>query len=131
MSFPTWLIVIISVAILDGIWISSNISMYSALYTRVQCGKPMRVKMDGAIMAYIFLVIVMIIFVPPLVKDTDKSLLSSLQTAGLLGACIYGIYNFTNLATLAGYSLKAAMIDTLWGTILFTIVGWLIANYGK
>jgi uncharacterized membrane protein len=35
------------------------------------------------------------------------------------------------LATLADYSLKAAMIDTLWGTTLFTIVGWLIANYGK
>jgi uncharacterized membrane protein len=131
MLLPTWLIVVFAVAMLDGIWISSNMNMYSALYTRVQCGKPMRVKMDGAILAYIFLVIVLIVFVPPLVRNTDKSLLASFKTAGLLGGCIYGIYNFTNLATLSGYSLKAAMIDTLWGTTLFTIVGWLIANYSN
>ena len=129
--YPTWLIVLVAVAILDGIWITMNGKMYSALYTRVQCGKPMRVKLDGAVLAYVFLATVMIVFLPPLVKSTDRSLLASFKTAGLLGACIYGIYNFTNLATLADYSLKAAMIDTLWGMTLFTIVGWLIANYGR
>jgi uncharacterized membrane protein len=125
------MIVIGAVAVLDGIWITMNGKMYSALYTRVQCGKPMRVKIDGAVLAYVFLATVMIVFLPPLVKNTDRSLLALFKTAGLMGACIYGIYNFTNLATLTDYSLKAAMIDTLWGTTLFTIVGWLIANYGK
>jgi uncharacterized membrane protein len=125
------MIVIGALAVLDGIWITMNGKMYSALYTRVQCGKPMRVKIDGAVLAYVFLATVMIVFLPPLVKNTDRSLLASFKTAGLLGACIYGIYNFTNLATLTDYSLKAAMIDTLWGATLFTIIGWLIANYGK
>ena len=125
------MVVLVAVAILDGTWITMNGKMYSALYTRVQCGKPMRVKLDGAIIAYVFLATIMIVFLPPLVKNTDRSLLASFKTAGLMGACIYGIYNFTNLATLADYSLKAAMIDTLWGTTLFTIVGWLIANYTK
>ena len=129
--YPTWLIVLVAVAILDGIWITMNGKMYSALYTRVQCGKPMRVKLDGAVLTYVFLATVMIVFLPPLVKSTDRSLLASFKTAGLLGACIYGIYNFTNLATLADYSLKAAMIDTLWGMTLFTIVGWLIAIFGR
>ena len=129
--YPTWIIVIAAVAILDGIWITMNQKMYAALYTRVQCGKPMRIKLDSAIIAYVFLVTIMIVFLPPLVKNTDRSLLASFKTAGLMGACIYGIYNFTNLATLTDYSLKAAMIDTLWGMTLFTIVGWLIAHYAR
>lgn len=46
----------------------------------------------------------------------------------LLGFLIYGIYNFTNIATIKKYTLKTSLIDTLWGTILFGTVS-LICSY--
>jgi uncharacterized membrane protein len=36
----------------------------------------------------------------------------------LLGLLAYGTYDATNLATLKDYSVKAAIVDTLWGTFL-------------
>jgi uncharacterized membrane protein len=42
--------------------------------------------------------------------------------AFLLGLCVYAVYDFTNLATLANYDWRFAVADSLWGGILFTIV---------
>jgi uncharacterized membrane protein len=44
------------------------------------------------------------------------------KDAFLLGLCTYAVYDFTNLATLKNYSLQFAIMDSLWGGILFTIV---------
>jgi uncharacterized membrane protein len=35
-----------------------------------------------------------------------------------LGLIAYGTYNLTNLAVLNGYSLRIALIDIAWGTVL-------------
>lgn len=43
----------------------------------------------------------------------------------LLGLVIYGIYNFTNKATIYNYKYYTAIIDTIWGSILFTITALL------
>ena len=42
--------------------------------------------------------------------------------AFILGFCAYGIFDFTNMAIFKKYNLKTAIIDTLWGAILFFIV---------
>ena len=42
--------------------------------------------------------------------------------AFLLGLCTYAVYDFTNYATLTNYSLRFAIMDSLWGGILFLIV---------
>jgi len=42
--------------------------------------------------------------------------------ACLSGFIIYGVYNFTNKATLQQYTIKISLLDTLWGTILLTLV---------
>jgi uncharacterized membrane protein len=43
----------------------------------------------------------------------------------LLGLVIYGIYNFTNKATIYNYNYYTVIIDTIWGSILFTITALL------
>jgi uncharacterized membrane protein len=43
-------------------------------------------------------------------------------TGFICGFVIYGVYNFTNLATLSHYSFTVSLIDTLWGTFLLGIV---------
>jgi hypothetical protein len=48
--------------------------------------------------------------------------------ASLLGFFIFGVYNTTNLATIENYEVKTALIDTAWGTTLYTLV-YLIVVY--
>jgi uncharacterized membrane protein len=36
----------------------------------------------------------------------------------LFGLCAYGTYDLTNLATLAGFPLRLALVDMAWGTVL-------------
>jgi uncharacterized membrane protein len=53
--------------------------------------------------------------------------------AGLvLGLVAYGTYDFTNLATLRGWSLELSLIDLAWGTVLTGLaasVGHLAARW--
>ena len=44
----------------------------------------------------------------------------------LLGFLVYGIYNGTNLATINLYNPKVAILDSMWGGLLFGIVSFLI-----
>lgn len=41
--------------------------------------------------------------------------------AAFLGAFVYGVYDSTNYAMLKKWDAKVALIDTLWGAILFFI----------
>ena len=41
--------------------------------------------------------------------------------AFMLGASVYGVYDFTNYSTIKNYSLRFAFMDTTWGGVLMTI----------
>lgn len=43
--------------------------------------------------------------------------------AALVGLVGYGVYDLTNLATLQGWPLKLAVVDTAWGTFASTVAG--------
>ena len=43
----------------------------------------------------------------------------------LFGLVVYGVYDFTNLATINGWTLNFAIQDILWGMILCGTVGYL------
>jgi hypothetical protein len=45
----------------------------------------------------------------------------SIYEAFLLGIIIYSVYDLTSLALLKNWSVTTAVIDTLWGGILFTL----------
>jgi len=46
----------------------------------------------------------------------------------LSGFIVYGVYNFTNYSTLTHYTLKLAVLDTLWGTFAFGVVSALLLH---
>ena len=39
-----------------------------------------------------------------------------------MGVAVYAVYDFTNLAMFKNYTLQFALMDTLWGGILFALV---------
>jgi uncharacterized membrane protein len=46
----------------------------------------------------------------------------SVIDAFLLGLFVYGVFEFTNMSIFKKWELKTALIDTLWGGILFALV---------
>jgi uncharacterized membrane protein len=77
-------------------------------------GSEMVLNVQAAVFTYVLMAILINYFI----ISQKKSVLD----AFILGFCVYGIFDFTNLAIFKNYTLKAAIIDTLWGGILFAVV---------
>lgn len=124
MKFITYSLVALPfVVILDLLWFGG---IASSFY-KTQIGSLMRI-IDGSlspriwptIITYLTMALVIGIFaVPPALQVT---LLKSFAYGAALGLLVYGIYNFTNLAVLAGWNWKIAIVDTLWGGVIFGLV---------
>lgn len=54
---------------------------------------------------------------------------NSIINAFVLGLVVYGVYNTTNYSTLNNYGLNVALIDTLWGTSLFTFIAFIVITF--
>ncbi len=99
-----------------------NTNMYQKQLYRIQGSikiPQIRVILSGLVV-YILLAISIYHF-----AIKQKSVLNG----ALIGLCIYGIYNGTNLATIKNWGLYESVIDTLWGTILSGIVTWILLMY--
>lgn len=70
-----------------------------------------------ALFFYVFYVAGIVIFAvaPSLNSGTLRT---ALIYGALFGFFTYATYDFTNLATLKGYTMKLAIVDTIWGTCL-------------
>lgn len=114
---------LIILLVLDFIWIGSMRDvLYSPLIQRIQKA-PMQVRLPYAVFTYVLMAVLLVVFALPLAKI-------SLWYPFGLGLLTYGIYNFTNLATLSGATLQVGLLDTLWGgTVLWATcatVRWLV-----
>jgi uncharacterized membrane protein len=56
---------------------------------------------------------------------------SSYLEAFLFGVCIYGVYDFTTLAIFKKYDYRFAVMDTLWGGILFVLSRYILSFLDK
>jgi uncharacterized membrane protein len=99
---------------LDSVYLS-NIGgpLFAKMVKGIQKDE-MKINMFGAIGSYLLLILVLYKFI--IVERKSPS------DAFLLGFCIYGIFDFTNIAIFKNYSLLPALLDTVWGGVLFYIV---------
>jgi uncharacterized membrane protein len=74
----------------------------------------MNIKFSAASFTYILLVYLLYNFI---ISQNKKPL-----EAFILGFCIYGVFDFTNLTIFNNYRLSIALIDMLWGGTLFYLV---------
>lgn len=74
----------------------------------------------AAIAAYIMMLMSFYYLILPDLNNPDI-----LQKAALIGFFIYGIFNATNHAIFQGWDLKISLIDTAWGTFLYTAITYL------
>ena len=126
MDIKTFLISGIILFVLDFIYISSHSNYFKIVYKSIQNSK-LKVKYDGGVLAYFFLVLAVNYFI---LKDNNKDLKDSF----ILGLCIYAIYETTNYATFDKWPIYMLIVDSIWGGILFTLTTYLtrkIKSYYK
>jgi uncharacterized membrane protein len=114
---------------LDVAWILFNMTAYSNTIQKIQ-KSPMVVRNEQAIIAYILILFSVIYVAIPFTTQNIKKgedisienkLLKAFMYGGAVGFSIYGIYNFTSLAIYKDMELSIGIMDTLWGTTLYTL----------
>jgi uncharacterized membrane protein len=75
--------------------------------------EPVVLKMTGVLISYIALFYLAYKILPVVPNITE---------AFLVGFCIYAVYDGTNYATFKNWDTKIAIVDSLWGGILFSIL---------
>ena len=114
---------------LDVAWILFNMTAYSNTIQKIQ-KSPMVVRNEQAIIAYILILFSVIYVAIPFTTQNIKKgedisienkLLKAFMYGGAVGFSIYGIYNFTSLAIYKDMDSSIGIMDTLWGTTLYTL----------
>lgn len=105
------------VVLVDSVYLSRVAGPFGKMIKKIQ-GAPMKMKLPAAIVVYLALVLVWYVFIYSHLKEFTFR--ENIVRAMILGICIYSIYDFTNLALIDGIRLDLAVIDSLWGGILFS-----------
>lgn len=59
------------------------------------------------------------------VLQNARDLQDAVIKGALFGMIVYGVYDFTNLATLSGWTFNFAVADIVWGSALGSIIAYL------
>jgi uncharacterized membrane protein len=106
-------IIIIS---LDFIYLFSLRSIFEHQILKIQ-GSSLSLNLFPVLLCYILLVGGLYYFI---LREHK-----SWKEAGLLGLVIYGVYDTTTMALLKDWSWKIAVLDTVWGSLLFSLTTFL------
>lgn len=75
----------------------------------------------AAVIVYLLIPLGILLFALPRVNP-EVGLFSALLWGFLYGVTLYGVYDFTNLATLARWPVPLSFADTAWGGFLCAVV---------
>jgi uncharacterized membrane protein len=100
--------------VLDAVWLTGQNAYHRQVFAAVQ-GQPMAFRLGSAAIVYALMIAGLWWFV---VSETENWKSAGLRGAAL-GAVVYGVYDFTNHATLVGYPIYMAVSDFAWGAVLF------------
>ena len=74
-------------------------------------------RMGPAAVFYLFYVVGVVWFVPIPALNVG-SIAQAFFAGAVLGALAYGTYEFTNFATLKGWTAQMVTVDVIWGAVL-------------
>ncbi len=118
----TWLVAFTLLICLDMLWFSYSFKrVYEPQFKKIQ--KRVFLRIWSAIFVWLLLSLA----ISMLLKQTKRDPVLSGWSGVLLGLIIYGVYNFTNYATLVHYKFNVALIDSIWGGFVMGFVSFLIA----
>lgn len=115
---------------LDFIWF-----YFAGSFFKSEIGSIARLTAEGdwnvryfpAVIAYLLMGLGVSVLVYPQVTGLGIAFLMG----ALFGLVGYGLYDLTNLATLSAWTVKFAVIDMVWGTLLCGTVSSIVYFVGK
>ena len=122
MNFKLFIISGFLILFIDYFYLSLIKNHFNTLVKKIQ-GNGIKFNLLGAIISYMFLILALNYFI----LNEKKTPLQAV----ILGLCIYGIYESTNLAIFEKWDFETLIIDTLWGGVLFGIVTFLTQYIDK
>lgn len=112
MNYKKELVAILALLVLDFMWLGFYMaSEYGVLVKNIQ-GSKMNINVLSAIGAYTLMIVL-------LVNVVLKYNLSYLDTF-ILGFCVYGVYDLTCGAIFKNWDFKLALLDMIWGGVVYT-----------
>jgi uncharacterized membrane protein len=112
-----YLLAAIIFVVLDGIYLNLVKDVFNKQIKSIQ-GSDIQINYIYTAITYIFLIFGLNYFI------IQKN--RSVKDAALLGLTIYAVYEFTNLSLFKNWSLLIAIIDTIWGTLLYGLTTALV-----
>ena len=106
--------------VLDGLWLGLLMSGFYreqlAAIGRIENGR-FAPNWFAAVAVYVLLGAGLALFAVPRASGLE----TAVAYGALFGLIVYGVYDFTNLATLRHYPLQLAIVDVAWGTVASAI----------
>lgn len=105
--------ILISSLVLDAIWLLFRYDYHVSLIKSIQ-GMAPKVRPVPALMVYVVIALSLAYFV---VEPASNQKIA-IRNGAILGAAMYGLYDFTNYATFTRWPASMVLIDILWGAVL-------------
>jgi uncharacterized membrane protein len=95
-----------------------------------KAGSSLSPNIPAALMTWALLVVGLIVFVLPMLSQQGRGLDGALWGA-VFGLVVYGVYDLTNFATVASWTVKMVIVDMCWGGVLCGLTGFVIGHLGR
>lgn len=127
----SFIITYIIFTVVDLSWITFNYNYYVNLCKKIQ-KEPFLAKTPAILIAYIILGVGLYLYLKFIsIEIKKKNYLTTILYGLLFGLAIYGTYSFTSCTYYKNYGYYDAIIDTLWGMVLFMISGIIFVSIYK
>ena len=106
--------------VIDAIYLKFIVGPFYSLAVKKIQGSEIKFRMYSAFIVYIILITGLYYFV----IGPNKTV----KEGAFFGLAVYGVFDFTNHAILDNYSLPLAMMDAIWGMILFSTTTFIMTK---
>ena len=108
--------------LVDAIYLKTISPHFNKMFIKIQ-GSGISINWLGFTLSYISLIAGLYYFILRQNKSPYE--------AFILGVFVYSVYDMVNFATFKKWDFKLALIDSIWGGILFSLITYLTYNISK
>lgn len=127
LNLKTVIVSAVILTIVDAVYLYSTKKYFNSVVKSIQ-GKDITMKYTGAFLCYLCLVFGLNYFVLSDIKTKDED---KIKNAFVLGLIIYAVFDTTTYAIFDNWTVKAVVMDSLWGGILFATTTFLTLKFIK